>query len=136
EAGCPVVIHVDSRVNARQYDKFVKELADVADIRFSRRHPCGWGTWGLAAATLDASETMLAEFPAVQHVYLASGSCLPLRPVAELQQYLAARPRTDFIESVTTADVGWTVGGLNHERFTLSFPFSWRKQRWRFDAFV
>lgn len=135
-AGCPVVLHVDSRVRQRAHDKLVQELADLPNIRFSRRHPCDWGTWGLVAATLDASETMLAEFPAVQHVYLASGSCLPLRPVAELEGYLAARPRTDFIESVTTADVGWTVGGLNHERFTLSFPFSWRKHRWLFDSFV
>jgi len=136
EAGCPVVIHVDSRVSARAHDKLVRDLADVADVRFSRRHPCEWGSWGLVAATLDAAEMMLAEFPQVQNVYLASGSCLPLRPVAELQAYLAARPRTDFIESVTTADVGWTVGGLDRERFTLSFPFSWRKHRWLFDSFV
>ena len=52
------------------------------------------------------SEMMLREFPAVQHVYLASGSCLPLRPVEELVQYLQARPRTDFIESVTTRGRG------------------------------
>jgi hypothetical protein len=48
-------------------------------------------------------------------------------PGEELQAYLDDRPRTDFIESVTTADVGWTIGGLNIERFTLRFPFSWRK---------
>ncbi len=64
------------------------------------------------------------------------GSCLPLRPVDELRAYLDERPRTDFIESVTTADVGWTVGGLNYERFTLRFPFSWRKHRWLFDTYV
>ena len=51
-------------------------------------------------------------------------------------QYLQARPRTDFIESVTTRDVGWTVGGLDIERFTLRFPFSWRTHRRLFDAYV
>ena len=50
--------------------------------------------------------------------------------------YLAERPRTDFIESVTTEDVGWTIGGLDIERFTLRFPFSWRKQRRMFDGYV
>jgi hypothetical protein len=79
---------------------------------------------------------MLGEFPAVRHVYLASGSCLPLRPVADLVDYLDQRPRTDFIESVTTEDVGWTIGGLDFERFTLRFPFSWRKQRMLFDIYV
>jgi hypothetical protein len=108
----------------------------VPDIRFCSRHSCRWGTWGLVAATQTAAEMMLREFPGVQHVYLASGSCLPLRPVEELVQYLNARPRTDFIESVTTRDVGWTIGGLDIERFTLRFPFSWRTHRKAFDIYV
>ena len=76
------------------------------------------------AATQSAAELMLKGYEDVSHVYLTSGSCLPLRPVQELVDYLAASPRTDFIESATTADVPWTVGGLDEERFTLRFPFS------------
>ncbi len=133
---CPVVIHVDRRVKRKSYDVLVKSLADLRNIRFSGRHSCEWGTWGIVAATQEASLIMLRDFPAVRHVYLASGSCLPLRPVEELVAYLAERPRTDFIESVTTEDVGWTIGGLDLERFTLRFPFSWRKQRRLFDGYV
>jgi hypothetical protein len=90
----------------------------------------------LVAASQDASELMLERFEEVRHVYLASGACLPLRPVEELIVYLQGRPRTDFIESATTADVPWTVGGLDHERFTLYFPFSWRRNRYAFDRLV
>ncbi|SEO08549.1 Core-2/I-Branching enzyme [Salinihabitans flavidus] len=135
-AGCPVVIHVDSTVRRRDYTLFSKALSDVADVRFCKRHRCEWGRWGIVAASQSASEMLLAEFPSVRHVYLSSGSCLPLRPVQELIDYLAARPRTDFIESATTADVPWTVGGLDHERFTLRFPFSWRRHRYFFDKYV
>ena len=135
-AGCPVVIHVDRNVAAKSYKAFVAALADVDHIRFSRRYRCEWGTWGIVAASQTASEKMLRDFPDVQHVYLASGSCLPLRPIEELIDYLAARPRTDFIESATTMDVPWTVGGLDQERFTLHFPFSWRRHRFLFDRFV
>ena len=53
-----------------------------------------------------------------------------------MQAFLATRPDTDFIESVTTEHVGWTVGGLNEERFTLSFPFAWKSQRRAFDLWV
>ncbi|MFN4157194.1 MAG: beta-1,6-N-acetylglucosaminyltransferase [Gemmobacter sp.] len=134
--GCPVVIHVDARVKPRAFVRFKGELGDVADIRFCGRHACEWGTWGLVQATVEASTVMLRDFPQVRHVYLASGSCLPLRPVEELRAYLDERPTTDFIESVTTADVGWTVGGLDFERFTLRFPFSWRKSRKLFDWYV
>ena len=133
---CPVVIHVDKRVKRRAYDDLKKALSDLTNIRFSTRHACDWGTWGIVAATQAASTIMLRDFSQVRHVYLASGSCLPLRPVDEMLAYLNDRPRTDFIESVTTEDVGWTIGGLDLERFTLRFPFSWRKQRRLFDGYV
>ncbi|MFN4154433.1 MAG: beta-1,6-N-acetylglucosaminyltransferase [Paracoccaceae bacterium] len=136
ERGCPVVIHVDRRVAAKPYGQLVADLADLGNVRFSGRHACEWGTWGIVAASQEAATVLLRDFPEVRHVYLASGSCLPLRPVEELRAYLNERPKTDFIESVTTEDVGWTIGGLNFERFTLRFPFSWRKQKWWFDTYV
>ena len=135
-AGCPVVIHADADVPRRTYRAFRDALRDVPQVRFTPRHRCEWGTWGIVAATQEAGGRMLAEFPQVQHVYLASGSCLPLRPVHELIDYLAARPDTDFIESATTADVPWTVGGLDSERFTLRFPFAWKRHRRLFDGYV
>ncbi len=135
-AGCPVVVHVDSNVPDATYKQFAKSVSDLADVRFSGRHRCEWGTWGLVAASQQAATLLLEEFPEVQHAFLASGACLPLRPVSELIHYLAAHPDTDFIESATTADVPWTVGGLDRERFTLRFPFAWKKQRRLFDVFV
>ena len=135
-AGCPVVVHVDKNVKIGTYNDFVNSVSDLGDVLFSKRHRCEWGTWGLVAASQSASTLMLKKFPHVHHVYLASGSCLPLRPIEDLQSYLQERPRTDFIESATTADVPWTQGGLDFERFTLRFPFSWRKQRFLFDRYV
>ena len=135
-AGCPVVIHIDKAVPRRAHDAFVAALSDLKDVHFSPRKRCEWGTWGIVAASQGAAELMLSRFPKVRHVYLASGSCLPLRPVQELIDYLGDRPQTDFIESATTADVPWTVGGLDEERFTLRFPFSWRRNRYLFDRAV
>jgi hypothetical protein len=134
--GCPVVIHVDRKVKPNAHADFVKALSQLENVRFSERHTCEWGTWSLVAASQTAAELLLREFPGVGHVYLASGTCLPLRPIGELRAYLAARPGTDFIESVTTEDVPWTVGGLSLERFTLRFPFSWKKNRRLFDGYV
>lgn len=135
-SGCPVVLHVDKSVDAGTFRKFRQGLAQDPLITFCKRHRCEWGTWGIVAASQSASALMLQKFAAVRHVYLSSGSCLPLRPVQELVDYLAARPRTDFIESATTADVPWTVGGLDFERFTLRFPFSWKRHRYLFDRYV
>ena len=136
ERGCPVVIHVDRRVRRGEMAGLRRRLGDLDNVRFCRRHRVRWGTWSVVAATQDAAETALGAFPDARHIFLASGSCLPLRPVAELSAYLDAHADTDFIESVTTADVPWTVGGLSIERFTLRFPFSWREQRKLFDRYV
>jgi len=134
--GCPVVIHVDKRVEAPEYQGFANSLSDLSNVKFCDRHLCEWGTWSLVQATQNASELLLKDFADVQRVFLTSGSCLPLRPISELMEYLAVHPHTDFIESATTDDVPWTVGGLDQERFTLRFPFSWKKQRFLFDRYV
>jgi len=134
--GAPMVIHVDARVSAHDFTALGRSLADLSNVSFCKRFKCEWGTWSLVQAAQAGAEQMLARHADVQHVFLASGSCLPLRPLSELTEYLAARPTTDFIESVTTAEVGWTVGGIDMERFTLRFPFSWKKQRRLFDRYV
>ncbi|MGB8622280.1 MAG: beta-1,6-N-acetylglucosaminyltransferase, partial [Paracoccaceae bacterium] len=135
-SGCPVVIHVDKQVSRKDHAAFVAGLSDLDNVKFSKRFRIEWGTWSIVAATQAAAETALAAFPEIRHVYLASGSCLPLRPVQELRDYLNSRPRTDFIESVTTQDVPWTVGGLDSERFSLRFPFAWKRHRYLFDRYV
>jgi hypothetical protein len=136
EHGKPIVVHVDKRVDASNYEFLVNKLSDLENVRFSERYSCEWGNWSIVWATQSACELMLDAFPDVGHVYLSSGSCMPLRPVEEIQTYLDERPRTDFIESVTTDEVDWTVGGLDQERFTLRFPFSWKRQRRLFDGYV
>ncbi|SEV90738.1 Core-2/I-Branching enzyme [Aliiroseovarius sediminilitoris] len=133
---CPVVVHVDAFVSRDDFANFTAALGDLDNVRFCKRRHCEWGTWSLVAASQTAAEAMLETFPDVKHVLLASGSCLPLRPVSEMRSYLSNRPQTDFIESVTTEDVPWTIGGLDIERFTLRFPFSWKRHRRLFDRYV
>lgn len=136
EGGAQVAIHVDAKAPPAQHAQMRAALADLPGVRYSRRRHCAWGRYSLVQATQDAAEDLLAASPDLTHVYLASGACLPLRPVTELTAFLAADPDRDHIESVAVHDVGWTVGGLNEERFTLYFPFDWRRQRWLFDRLV
>jgi len=134
--GCPVVIHLDKKIGDVAYQEFVEGLSDLPNLHFSSRCRCEWGTWSLVHASQTASTLMLKTYPDIRHVYLASGACLPLRPVRELIDYLAQHPDTDFIESATAGDVAWAAGGLDSERFTLRFPFSWKRHRRLFDGYV
>ncbi len=136
QAGSPVVIHVDARTPPQDRAALVQALADLPDVRFCRRFRCDWGKWSLVAAMQAATERLLGDFPKVERVYAMSGACLPLRPVADLQAWLDRHPDTDFIESVSVADVNWTKGGLSEERFTLHFPVGFKTNKWLFDRLV
>lgn len=135
-SGAAVAIHIDARSPQPEVDAMQASLADLHNVVFSRRSPCEWGMFGMVEATLDASTMLLDRFEDISHVFLVSGACLQLRPMQDLIAFLTAHPGRDFIESVTAVDVGWTVDGLNEERFTLRFPFSFRKQRKMFDRYV
>lgn len=136
EGGARVAIHVDIKTPQPEMDRLRAALAGSDSVIYSPRQGCDWGRFSLVRATQDAAEHLLRTWPDLTHVYLASGACIPLRPVAELRAWLADDPQRDYIESVTANDVVWAVGGLNEERFTLYFPFDWRRHRRTFDRFV
>lgn len=134
--GAKVAIHVDAKASTTAVAAMKAALSDLQGVIYSNRHRCDWGRFSLVRATQQAAEALMSEFPDLTHVYLASGSCLPLRPICDLMAYLAEDPLRDHIESVNALDVGWTVGGLNEERFTLFYPLDWRRHRWTFDRLV
>lgn len=136
DGGARMAIHVDAKVSPTETKKFHAAIGPLPEVVYSRRRKCEWGCFSLVEATQGAASLLLERFPEVTHVMMVSGSCLPLRPVQDLVAFLGLHASRDFIESVTAGDVGWTVGGLNEERFTLRFPFSYRGQRKLFDRYV
>ncbi len=134
--GCPSCIHIDADIPAAEFHRLTESVSDIATIHFSKRTSCEWGRFSIVKATLDASEKLLSLHSGLTNVLLISGSCLPVRPVRQLKRFLERKEDTDFIESVSLQHNLWVKGGLSEERFTLFFPFSWRRQRRLFDGFV
>jgi len=135
-AGCAVALHIDSAVPQAQVAALQADIGAHPLLRMAPQHRCEWGSWSIVAASQSAAELLLRDFASIGHVLLSSGACLPLRPAAELVTHLRAHEGTDFIESVAVDHADWITGGLSRERFTLYFPFSWRKRRWLFDRMV
>ncbi|MEM8582182.1 MAG: beta-1,6-N-acetylglucosaminyltransferase, partial [Pseudomonadota bacterium] len=134
--GYPVALHLDRKVPDAEVKSIKAALKDLDNVLFPQRFDCGWGRWSMVEATQVSAEQLLSSAPEIRHVALVSGDCLPLRPIEDLAALLEKSPNTDFIESVTVEDVPWTIGGLQQERFTLRFPFSWRTQKKLFDRYV
>ena len=88
KANCPVVLHLDQRITHEDISSLKEKLSGNSLIGFSKRHRCDWGSWRLVEATLASVKVMLRDFPETDHVFLSSGSCLPLRPAQDLINYL------------------------------------------------
>ena len=132
----PVVLHVDAATPQVEFDRLRATLSAHENILFSPRVRAAWGEFSLVEAQIAAVQTLLARYPALGHICQLSGDSLPTRPLAEFVAFLDAHPDTDFIESVTAGAAHWIKGGLEHERFTLYFPFNWKKRRRLFDMSV
>lgn len=134
--GCRVALHIDARVKRGDMEILNGLLAKHPNVVFVPRRKCHWGTFTLVDASLDAVRLLFQKWPAITHVCQLSGSCLPIKPVAQLVAHLEQHRDVDFIEAVPVAEDNWVVDGLSMERFTLYHPLPWRECRWLFDRGV
>ena len=133
---CKVAIHIDANTDDAEASLLEKTFRKNPHVIFVDRLPCDWGGFNLIRAGLNAASMLIDTWGEVEHVIQISGSCVPIRPMSELRAFLKDHPKTDFVESVPAHNDDWVKGGLSVERFTLYFPFSWKKQRWLFDRSV
>ena len=68
--------------------------------------------FSLVAATLDGLTALVSSGCEFSHVMLVSGADLPLRPLADLDAFLAANQDADIIESVELSEKRWVMDGL------------------------
>lgn len=120
------IIHYDSR--SPEADFRVLEEAAAAEPRIrlvGNRVACRWGSFGLVEAPLNAMKEIEAADLDPAYVILLSGACLPCRPVAALERYLAENAGREFIE---VADASWVSNGWRDERWKYRFWFDHKTQ--------
>lgn len=137
ENGAAVAIHIDRKTTNALSLMLQHNLSDFENVIFVKRYNCDWGKWSLVEAQLEAARALMNRFPDLDYVYQISGSCLPIRPYEELEEFLSQNDKSvDYIESVAIGASNWVKSGLDEERLTLYHPFSWRSQRWLFNQSV
>ena len=120
------LIHFDGRAPAPAFE--VLEAAAAAEPRIrlvEKRVACRWGSFGLVEAPLNALAQVEAEGIEPDYVILLSGACLPCKPLAQLERYLAENAGREFIE---VEDEGWVGNGWRSERWRYRFWFDHKTQ--------
>ncbi len=132
-----VVIHFDLNATVADREAVAKIAAEKPEqVRVITRVHCVWGEWSLVEAVLESLRE-LAKLPEPpDYIHLMSGVDLPIRPISQLKEFLAANPNRDFIECCDIAERSWVKGGLCKERFYFYFPFNFRSHRKAFNRCV
>ena len=116
-----VLIHFDGNASATDYRQLVEEVSGSDRISLTRqRVGCRWGDYSLVDAVLKSLRQAHGECLAYDYAILLSGSCLPCRPIAQLERFLEENAGREFIEA---AGPEWVLDGLRDERYKFWFPF-------------
>ena len=120
------LVHYDARAPEADFAALREAVAGHRCIRLvERRVACRWGAFGLVEAPLNALAQAEAEGLDPDYAILLSGACLPCRPVAQLERYLAEHDGREFIE---IEDESWIGDGWRSERWRYRFWFDHKTQ--------
>lgn len=102
-------------------------------VYFAKPVKVVWGEWSIVQATLNCLDLVRQHDTDSDYFMLISGSCMPVKPVHLLEQYLAESGK-DHIEAVNAETTKWVTAGLQKQRWSKYHFFNWRFQPWRFDT--
>ena len=129
-----VLIHYDGNAPDSDYSELRARVAgNGRALLLADRVRCGWGEFGLVQAPLIALREIARRKLQPDYVYLLSGACLPIRPLAELSRFLDENNGAEFIQ---VRDESWMLAGLRRERYEFFFPLSFKRQRRLFNGLV
>lgn len=118
--GNRVVIHFDSSAasgDQRAVRLIAEEKPDQITV-ISKVH-CVWGEWSLVEAVLLALREFAGMSDPPDYIHLMSGADFPLRPIAQVKEFLRLNPGVDFIESCDISKNSWVKGGLGQGTLPL-----------------
>lgn len=116
------LIHLDASCSA----SIEEELAECVEgepriALVQQRVACGWGSFGLVEAVLNALDQAVKQGQTFDYVILLSGACLPHKPIAQLERFLSENRGQEFIEN---GDESWILDGWRKERYLYRFWFN------------
>lgn len=134
-AGSNVYLHHDASSKGDMHSASAGWGLDAlpGKLYLAERVKVVWGEWSIIEATLNCIKQIHKHDTDSDYFMLISGSCMPVKPVALLQQHLAESGK-DHIEVVNAEKHQWVTAGLQKQRWSKFHFFNWRYQEYLFDT--
>ena len=128
------IIHFDGNASNENFLKISELTNNSSKVALAKRRiSCQWGAYSLVDAVLGCLRQKKEDGQSYDYVVLLSGSCLPCRPIKQLERFFQENYGKEFIEAY---DESWMISGLRKERYQFYWPFpptpkwSWKLRAW------
>ena len=109
-----IAVHVDRKTNDREFERLRHDVSDLREVALLERHACHYRGFGHVRATLKGIDDVLARSSDFSHLVLLTGQDYPIKPVAEIQSFLAERRDSSFMGINALPSPLWSPhGGLD-----------------------
>lgn len=129
--GHAVAVHYDLKSSDDGFRALYRRFAGNDQVRFARRLSVHWGEWSVVRGTLNCLDEIAASGWRPDYVYHLSGMDYPIRPSAQLLEFLERNRGDEFIETAAADSEPWVKTGPQRERYTYRWWFNWRDQKRR-----
>lgn len=132
-----IYLHYDKRQTKQNKTELRNLLKNNKNVVFCEKTVLSkWGEFSLVEATLNMMEVAIKDKDFTpDYLYLISASCLPIKPLNQLQEFLSINNGKEFIEAVDVENETWIKGGIDTERYKYYYPFNFRTQNWLFENY-
>lgn len=134
-SGSDVYVHHDlnSPHNLRESAKAWRLDRLDGKLFHAKRVKVAWGEWSIVQATLNCLDLAQKQGFNADYFMLLSGSCMPVKPIRLLEDFLKKHTEIDFIEVVNAWQKQWVTGGIQYERWESFHYVNWRSNPELFD---
>ena len=106
-ADADIFIQLDNKTNINDFSY----IANIKNTVFTdKRIDTVWGNYSIIESTLNGFKQILANGKNYSHINLLSGQDYPLKPIAEIQDFLFANSDTTFMRLLSITDNEWLQG--------------------------
>jgi len=127
-ADADIYIQLDAKANIQDF----AQLETMGNVWFvKQRVTTGWGNYSIIQATLNGFNYILQTGKNYSHLNLLSGQDYPIKPIAQIQQFLFANADKTFLSSFSIADGEWLHGNTRIAKYSFgdyNFPGKYQLQ--------
>ncbi len=122
------LIHVDRKTEPAVFERMRRPLAGRENVTFLPRHVCHWAGWGHVRASLKGIAHLVRNRIDFDYASLMTGQDYPIKPLPEIESYLAAGGGREFFYLAPMPRDDWKDGGM-HRIETWNFPLQGKMRR-------